>query len=372
MKLALGDPPLQAGEYRFAGAQPLPAVLAKLVDGDVVDHAVTIVEGLTLEETAEALADADFGDLDAFLAAMRDPAPIADLDPEATSLEGYLFPSTYRFRRGTTEREMVETMVATFRRTWESEVVPLLGEGALVSGDAGGQEGEELDGGASGAPDEEGESVDEDEGEADGAPADAGAAEPPAGAGEVEQAAGAEPPAVPPGATPPDEPVRPPSRVRPGRTLRELVTLASLVEKEAKIEGERPQIAAVYANRLERGMGLYADPTVIYALKQAGRWDGNIRREDLRMDSPYNTYRHAGLPPGPIASPGLASLKAAARPADFDALYFVSRNDGSHVFAETLAEHNRNVDRWQRQYWREQRKRQAAQPRGEERQVERE
>ncbi|HEX6202742.1 MAG TPA: endolytic transglycosylase MltG [Thermoanaerobaculia bacterium] len=383
MKLALGDPPLQAGEYRFEGAQPLPAVLAKLVEGDVVDHAVTIVEGLTLEETAEALADADFGDLDAFLAAMRDPAPIADLDPEATDLEGYLFPSTYRFRRGTTEQEVVATMVATFRRAWESEIVPLLADGALVIGDQGGQEGGELDGGASGAPDDEGESgaagepgVGEDAGEgartAAGAPADAGAAEPPAGAAEVEDAAGAEPPAVPPGATPPDEPVRPPSRVRPRLTVRELVTLASLVEKEAKIEAERPQIAAVYANRLERGMGLYADPTVIYALKQAGRWDGNIRREDLRMDSPYNTYRHAGLPPGPIASPGLASLEAAARPADFDALYFVSRNDGSHVFAETLAEHNRNVDRWQRQYWREQRRRQSAQPRTDERQVERE
>jgi UPF0755 protein len=120
-------------------------------------------------------------------------------------------------------------------------------------------------------------------------------------------------------------------------------------------------------------MGLYADPTVIFALKQEGRWDGNIRREDLRMDSPYNTYRHAGLPPGPIASPGLASLEAAARPADITSLYFVSRNDGSHVFADTLAEHNRNVDRWQRRYWREQRRREAAAaPRSEERQVDRE
>jgi UPF0755 protein len=100
-------------------------------------------------------------------------------------------------------------------------------------------------------------------------------------------------------------------------------------------------------------MGLFADPTVIYALKRLGRWDGNLRRPDLALDSPYNTYRHGGLPPGPIASPGLASLAAAAAPAQVPYLYFVSKNDGSHVFAETLAEHNANVERWQRRYWRE-------------------
>jgi UPF0755 protein len=138
--------------------------------------------------------------------------------------------------------------------------------------------------------------------------------------------------------------------------VRELVTLASIVEKEARLAAERPLIAAVYANRLERGMGLYADPTVIYALKKAGRWDGNIRRADLALDSPYNTYRHAGLPPGPIASPGAGSLRAAAAPADVPHLYFVGRNDGSHVFATTLQEHNRNVHQWQRLYWRERRR----------------
>jgi UPF0755 protein len=99
-------------------------------------------------------------------------------------------------------------------------------------------------------------------------------------------------------------------------------------------------------------MGLYADPTIIFALKRQGTWDGNLTREHLAWDSPYNTYRHAGLPPGPIASPGLGSLAAAADPADVSYLYFVSRNDGSHVFAETLAEHNANVQRWQKDYWR--------------------
>jgi UPF0755 protein len=103
-------------------------------------------------------------------------------------------------------------------------------------------------------------------------------------------------------------------------------------------------------------MGMQADPTVIYALQRAGRYDGNLSRADLQFDSPYNTYRYAGLPPGPIAAPGLASLAAAVRPAPVPHLYFVSRNDGSHVFADTLAEHNRNVQEWQVRYFREKRK----------------
>lgn len=261
----LGDPPLHAGEYRFALPMTPRQVLDKMVRGDVVLHRVTVVEGLTLEETAAGLAGAGFGELDAFLAAMRDPTAVADLDPEAEILEGYLFPETYSFQRGTSERQIVAKMVETFRRRFEEQVRPLL-EGAW--------------------------------------------------------------------------------------SVRELVTLASIVEKEAKVEAERRLIAAVYANRLAVGMGLYADPTIIYALKRQGTWDGNLTREHLAWDSPYNTYRHAGLPPGPIASPGLGSLAAAADPADVSYLYFVSRNDGSHVFAETLAEHNANVQRWQKDYWR--------------------
>jgi UPF0755 protein len=123
---------------------------------------------------------------------------------------------------------------------------------------------------------------------------------------------------------------------------------------------ERPLIAAVYRNRVDRRIGLAADPTVIFALKRLGRWNGNLRREDLRMDSPYNTYRYAGLPPGPICSPGAGSLVAAARPADVPYLYFVSRNDGSHVFATTLEEHNKNVALWQRRYWHDKRVREEA------------
>lgn len=133
-----------------------------------------------------------------------------------------------------------------------------------------------------------------------------------------------------------------------GLGVRALVTLASIVEKETGKSDERPLVAAVYSNRLAIGMGLQCDPTVIFALEKAGRYDGNIRREDLQFDSPYNTYRYAGLPPGPIAAPGRASLEAAANPADVPYLYFVSRNDGSHAFSTTLEEHNRNVFEYQK------------------------
>lgn len=268
----LRNPPLQAGEYRFEGPLTTDQVLQKLVRGQVVTTAVTLIEGLTLDETADQLAKAGLGRRDTFLALLRSPERIADLDPAADSLEGYLFPETYRFSHSTSESEIVATLIKTFRTRFEEKVRGQLGN----------------------------------------------------------------------------------------RRLRELVTLASIVEKEAQLDAERPLIAAVYRNRLDQHIGLAADPTVIYALKRLGRWNGNLRRDDLRLDSPYNTYRYAGLPPGPICSPGLASLEAAADPAHVPYIYFVSRNDGSHVFAETLSEHNRNVERWQRQYFRDKRARERA------------
>jgi len=140
-----------------------------------------------------------------------------------------------------------------------------------------------------------------------------------------------------------------------GLTVRQAVTLASLVEKETSRDDERPLVAAVYLNRLKKRMPMQCDPTVIYALRKAGRYNGNLTRANLEFDSPYNTYRYPGLPPGPIAAPGRPSLEAAAMPAVVDYLYFVSRNDGSHVFASTLAEHNRNVQKYQVQYFRERR-----------------
>ena len=266
----LGDPPLRSGEYRFEAGDSTRDVLDRLRRGDVVTWPVTVVEGLTYRETADALAAAGFGARESFLAEFERGARIADLDPAAGNLEGYLFPDTYRFPRGATAAAITEALVRNFRERFESEARPLL------------------------------------------------------------PAAG-------------------------GRSVRELVILASLVEKEARLDAERPLVASVYSNRLARGIGLYADPTIIYGLKLEGRWDGDLRRRDLEADSPWNTYRVRGLPPGPICSPGAASLAAAARPADSRYLYFVSRNDGSHVFSETLAEHNRNVDRWQRRFFRERR-----------------
>ncbi len=262
----LADPSLKAGEYAFDEPLAATQVLDKLVRGEVLTHPVTVIEGLDLFETASHLAQAGFGDEAEFRRLMESPELVRDLDPEATNLEGYLFPDTYSFARGTTEAEIVAKMVATFREKIEG-VATAEGEDSL--------------------------------------------------------------------------------------SLRELVTLASIVEKETSLDEERPMVAGVYSNRLRRGMGLYADPTVIYGLKLEGSWDGNLRRRDLEAETPYNTYRIAGLPPGPICSPGEASLVAAAAPADVPYLYFVSRNDGSHVFSRTLAEHNRNVEKWQRQYWRE-------------------
>jgi UPF0755 protein len=136
-------------------------------------------------------------------------------------------------------------------------------------------------------------------------------------------------------------------------TVRQVVTLASIVEKETARPDERGLVASVYETRLRIGMALQCDPTVIYALTRAGRYAGNLTHENMVFESPYNTYRHAGLPPGPIASPGRASLEAAVRPADADYLYFVSRNDGSHEFARTLDEHNRNVQKYQVQYFKD-------------------
>ncbi len=261
----LGDPPLQAGEYRFERPLSTREVLAKLIRGEIVTYPVTLIEGLTVDESAAALARQGFGDEAALRREMDRAELVADLDPEATNLEGYLHPETYHFARGATEAEIVATLVRTFRQRYRETVEPLLGA---------------------------------------------------------------------------------------ERSVREVVTLASIVEKEARLDEERALIAGVYAHRLRRGIALYADPTVIYALKLLGTWDGNLRSGDLKMDSPYNTYVYPGLPPGPICSPGIKSLAAAAAPADTPYLYFVSRNDGSHVFAESYAEHRRNVDRWQRDYWR--------------------
>jgi UPF0755 protein len=252
---------LQAGEYRFDRPLRPREVIDMLAKGSVYLRSVTFREGLTIRQMAVVFQEAELGSVSDFITAASNVSLIADVDPDATDLEGYLFPNTYSMSRHATAAQLVEKMVAAFR----SALTP------------------ELTGQAS---------------------------------------------------------------VR-GLSIREMVTLASLVEKETAKGDERPLVAAVYANRLKIGMGLQCDPTVIYALERAGRFNGNLTREDLRFDSPYNTYRYAGLPPGPIAAPGRASLEASVAPADVPFIYFVSRNDGSHAFASTLAEHNRNVFEYQ-------------------------
>lgn len=138
------------------------------------------------------------------------------------------------------------------------------------------------------------------------------------------------------------------SKLKKGQSFHELVTMASIVEREARVASERPLIAGVYYNRLSIRMRLQADPTLIYALELDGKYYGNIRREHFTYDSPYNTYRYPGLPPGPIANPGLDSLQAALKPKNSSFIYFVARPDGSHKFSETFEEHDRAVDEYQR------------------------
>jgi UPF0755 protein len=266
---AMKDPPLRAGEYEVTRPMAPRELLDKLIRGDVYVRPLKLIEGLTAFEAVDEMVKQGFGQRDAFLREIARVERIADLDPEAKNLEGYLYPDTYLFASKTSEEKVIDTLVAGFRKHWQEEVAPLRGPGSFTG----------------------------------------------------------------------------------SLSVRQLVTLASIVEKEAGKDEERPLVASVYANRLEQGIGLYADPTIIYAKKLDGSWDGNLRRPDLQMASPYNTYVVPGLPPGPICSPAVRSLLASVQPADTAYLYFVSKNDGTHVFSETLAEHNRNVDLWQRQYW---------------------
>jgi UPF0755 protein len=266
---------LKAGEYRFEGATSPIQVATVIAEGRVFGRPLTFPEGLTLIEMSEIFEARGFGPAKAFVAAAHDASVIADLDPAARDLEGYLFPSTYTLARTDTADDLVALMIGQFRTVW-----------AEVS------EGKDLE----------------------------------------------------------------------GMSVRQVMALASLVEKETAAPDERALVSAVYRNRLARRMGLQADPTVVYALSKAGRYNGNIRRADLGIDSPYNTYRYAGLPPGPIAAPGRAAIEAALAPADVPYLYFVSRNDGTHVFAETLREHNANVRRFQIDYFRQQRASRAPAP----------
>jgi UPF0755 protein len=245
-------PTLKAGEYMFENPASLTEVHNRIARGDIYFHVVTIPEGYTMFDIAKAMAGAGLGSAQDFLEIARTRTPwIADLAPEAKSLEGYLFPNTYQFTRTQSPEEMVGEMVHQFR-----EVAQKVGLNADVH---------------------------------------------------------------------------------------RVVTLASIVEKETAAPEERPLIASVYTNRLAHRMALDADPSVIYAHLLAGTYTGSLHHADLAVNSPYNTYRFPGLPPGPIGNPGRSALEAALHPAHTQFLYFVSNANGHHRFARSLEEHNRNV-----------------------------
>ena len=274
MKLLRRNDSIKAGVYEFDRPLSAAQVLEKLFRGDVILRAVTVREGLDRFAVARLFVDEHFGSAQQWDKLTADPELIRDIAPDAKSLEGYLFPDTYKFNPGTPPQTIVKAMVENFRKHFTGEM----------------------------------------------------------------------------------------AFITTGLDVNQTVTLASIVETEARLPNERPLVASVYLNRLRRHMLLGADPTVIYAIKLAGRWDGNIHKADLQIDSPYNTYRFPGLPPGPIANPGLASLRAAAAPASTNYLYFVARHDGSHAFSSNIEEHNRNVEKWQRQWYRD--RRQATQSTG--------
>ena len=250
---------LRAGEYLLSPDRTPGQILEQLAAGRVRTHALAIPEGLTIREIAERVERAGFGDAESFAGLAHDADVVAESGVEGDSLEGYLFPETYRFARGVSQRAIVDDMVAEYRRAW----APLAAQAAAR-----------------------------------------------------------------------------------GMSDREALILASIVEKETGAPEERPLISGVFHNRLARGMRLETDPTVIYGIPD---FDGNLRRRHLEDGAnPYNTYRIAALPPGPIANPGEAALRAAVEPAETDALFFVSKNDGTHHFSKTYAEHARAVDRFQR------------------------
>lgn len=246
---------LRAGEYRFAHPASALEVYDRIAHGDVYTVALTIPEGANIFDIARRVQDSGLGTRDAFLHAEVDETGlVADLDPRARSLEGYLFPDTYRFSPPVSPRQMLGAMVRRFRTEAQ--------------------------------------------------------------------------------------------RIGLERNVHDVVTVASLVERETAVGAERPLVASVFENRLAKKMPLMSDPAVIYGLELEGRWRGTIYRSDLANDTAYNIYLHPGLPPGPIANPGLPSLEAALHPAHTDYLYFVAAGDdpqGHSMFAATLDEHSRNV-----------------------------
>ncbi len=257
LKLAHGGA-LKAGEYRFDHPTRVMDVYARIRKGDVYTRTLVIPEGFNIYDIAQAVEAAGLGSKAEFLAAEKQHVElIVQWSPAATSLEGYLFPDTYKFSRHATAQMMLATMVKRF-----GAVTAKMG---MVDADI--------------------------------------------------------------------------VRTDVART----VTMASLVEKEVHIDAERPLVAGVLENRMARAMPLQTDPAVAYGSLLRGTWTGVIHQSELHSDSPYNTYVHAGLPPGPICNPGVAALKAALQPAQTEYLYFVADAAGATRFAKGMAEHDAQV-----------------------------
>ena len=259
---------LKAGEYLFEKPSNIIDIQKRIRRGDVYFHTVVVPEGFTMFDIAKAIEAAGLGPAEDFLkVAQSDVGLIADIDPEAKSLEGFLFPETYQFSRMMTMQEMAMAMVKQFR-----------------------QVGTQI--------------------------------------GLVTQQYSAAPDA--------------------NRGLHATVTMASIVEKETAVPEERTEVASVYYNRLTKHIALDADPSIIYAELLAGTYQGALHHADMSFASAYNTYRNAGLPPGPIANPGRSSLEAAMHPAQTEYYYFVADAQGHHRFARNLEEHNKNVEAYRK------------------------
>ena len=252
---------LQAGEYRFSTPASAMEVFRRIARGDIFYYELSVPEGSNQFDIAASLQQLGVMKAAEFLKVAGNPSLIHDLAPDAPSLEGFLFPATYRVTRHTSPQQMGKEMTGRFRRAWK-ELGP------------------------------------------------------------------------------------------PAAAVNRIVTLASLVEKETPVAADRPMVASVFENRLARNMTLDCDPTTIYAALLENRYRGTIYRSDLNSTHPYNTYKHAGFPPGPIANPGLAALKAALAPASTDYLYFVAKPGGSgkHTFSSSLEQHNVAVKAYRNGY----------------------